>query len=435
MRAVDLIQKKKDNISLSQDEIKFLVEGFTKGEIPDYQMSAFLMACCFHPPVFKETMELTKAMLFSGEILDFSKISVPKVDKHSTGGVGDKTSLIIAPIVASLGIAVPMISGRGLGHTGGTLDKLEAIPGFNIHLTLDQFREYLSKIHVAMMGQTPEIAPADKKMYSLRDVTATVECIPLISASIMSKKLAEGTDGIVLDVKYGSGAFMQDFKEAKELATWLVKIGKTFKKRMVALVTDMNQPLGNKVGNSLEVEESIDVLKGEGPKDLTDLSLLLSGHMILLGKRAKNLKEGVEKAKKAIQSGEALSKFREMVKLQGGDERIVHSYHHLPQARHKAVMKAEKKGYISEINAKNIGKAACLLGCGREKVEDVVDPAVGFCFHKKVGDFVEKGETLLTIYYNDEKKRALADQELGNAYRFSLKRGTVKPLVRETIGL
>ncbi|HBQ20636.1 MAG: hypothetical protein A2Z91_07880 [Deltaproteobacteria bacterium GWA2_38_16] len=433
MRAVDIIYKKREGQALTQEEISFLVKGFTSNEIPDYQMSAFLMACFFNPPSFKEATYLTKSMLYSGKIFDFSTIPFPKVDKHSTGGVGDKTSLIIAPIVASYDVAVPMISGRGLGHTGGTLDKLESIPGFNVNLTFQEFEENLKNINVSMMGQTQEIAPADAKMYALRDVTATVECIPLITASIMSKKLAEGTDGLVLDVKFGDGAFIQDFKKACELAQWMVKIGKSFGKKVIALVTNMDQPLGNKVGNSLEVEESIDVLKGQGPKDLEELSLKLSGYMLLLGKVAKSLPEGIKLSQKAIENGKALAKFKTMVKTHGGDESVVDSFTCLPKAAYKQEFLASKNGFIQKIQAKDMGLAAALLGCGRNTITDTVDSSVGFTLHQKVGDKVQKGETLLTIYYNDEKKLAASMAKLNTAYAISQKRPRFQPLIRKVI--
>ncbi len=433
MRVVDLIHKKKQGEHLSQDEIRFLIQGFSKNEIPDYQMAAFLMAAYLKELSFEETLCFTKEMLHSGKSLDLSDISLPKIDKHSTGGVGDKTSLIVAPIVGSLGIVVPMVSGRSLGHTGGTLDKLEAIAGFNVNLSLKECHENLKKSGVAMMGQTPEMAPADKKMYALRDVTATVENVPLITASIMSKKLAEGTDGIVFDVKFGKGAFMTDFKSAKRLATYLLRVGKAFNKKMVALLTDMNQPLGLKIGNSLEVEESIDVLKGKGPEDLTELSFQLAAYMILLSGKCPSLKASQALVKKVIQNGDALKKWREIIVQQGGDPRVIEDFKFLPQAKFRDSLKSEKSGYIKKLDAKKIGVAASLLGAGRNRVEDAIDPAVGFTLHKKTGDFVERGEALLTLHYNNEKKRELAQHELEGVFLVSSKKKKPTPLIKEVI--
>lgn len=434
MRAVDIIQKKKEGRVLSKEELSFLVKGFTCNDIPDYQMSAFLMACCFKPLNFQETLHLTHAMLHSGKTFDFSDIPFKKIDKHSTGGVGDKTSLILAPIVACYDVAVPMISGRGLGHTGGTVDKLESIPGFKMNLSFEEFEHHLKTLHFAMMGQTQDIAPADAKMYALRDVTATIECIPLIAASIMSKKLAEGIDGLVLDVKFGSGAFMQKLKDATELAHWLVKIGESFGKKTMALVTDMNQPLGHKIGNSLEIEESIEVLKGQGPKDLVDLSLTLSGMMLTLGGVSRSLKEGITLSQKAIHSGQALQKFKELIKLQGGDERVIDSFRYLPSAKYTFEFLAPKSGFLNKINARNVGKAASLLGCGREKVTDAIDPSVGFILHKKVGDKVQKNDNLLTLRHNDEKKCAASMEELTQAFEIAPKKPKLTPLIQKVLG-
>ena len=434
MRAVDLIQKKKEGNPLTRDEIAFLIQGFTQNTIPDYQMSAFLMACCFRQPNFEETLLITREMLGSGKTVDLSHIPRMKIDKHSTGGVGDKTSLVITPLVASSGIVVPMVSGRSLGHTGGTLDKLESIPGFNVNLSLDEFKKLLAKSGMAMMGQTADLVPADKKMYALRDVTATIACIPLIAASIMSKKLAEGADGIVLDVKFGSGAFMKTIKEARELSAWLIKIAKAFHKKIIVLLTDMNQPLGNKVGNSLEVEEAIEVLQGGGPLDLKELSLELAAHMIFLGRGASSVKEALFKAKGLLENGTALEKFKEMVKQQGGDARIVENFAYLPKAKRQQPFQAQEEGTVLEAHAGQIGKAAAILGCGRFHMGDQVDPAAGFVLHKKVGSHVQKNEALLTIYYNDEKNIALVEKELYQAYRIGSRRGTGRPLIMEILG-
>lgn len=430
MRTIDIIQKKRAGDTLTQEEISFMVNGFTNNQIPDYQMSAFLMACYFKPPAFKETLFLTEAMLKSGKTFDFSDLPFPKIDKHSTGGVGDKTSLILAPIVACYDIYIPMISGRGLGHTGGTVDKLESISGLSMSLTLEKFRENLVKHHVAMMGQTQEIAPADAKIYALRDVTGTVECIPLITASIMSKKLAEGIDGLVLDVKFGHGAFMQKFKDAVELAQWMVKIGKAFNTKTVALLTDMNQPLGNKIGHSLEIDESMDVLKGNGPKDVTDLSLTLSAHMLRLGKVAKTVKEGYALSQKVIQNGKALEKFKNLIQSNGGS---LESLEKLPQASKEIDFLSEKSGFVSEIQARSIGIAASHMGCGRMTVQDTIDYGAGFILHKKVGDAVQKGEPLLTLKTNNEKTLSTVMAELRKAYSIEKRRPKPQPLVRKVI--
>ena len=434
MRAVDIIQKKKEGRVLSKEEISFLVKGFTHNNIPEYQMSAFLMACCFMPLNFQETLQFTHEMLHSGKTFDFSDIPFKKIDKHSTGGVGDKTSLILAPIVACYDIAVPMISGRGLGHTGGTVDKLESIPGFKMNLTFEEFQDNLKTLHFSMMGQTKDIAPADAKMYALRDVTATVECIPLIAASIMSKKLAEGIDGLVLDVKFGHGAFMQKLKDATELAKWLVKIGESSGKKTIALVTDMNQPLGNKIGNSLEIEETIEVLQGHGPKDLIDLSLTLSGTMLTLGGISRSVKEGVSLSQKAIHNGKALQKFKELIQRQGGDVRVIDSFSYLPSAKYTFEFLAPKAGFLAKINARNVGKAASVLGCGRETITDAIDPSVGFILHKKVGAKVQKKDILLTIRYNDEKKLAASMVELTQVFEITPKKPSSMPLIQKVLG-
>ncbi len=433
MRVFDLIQKKKEGKSLNQNEISYLVRGFTEGSIPDYQMSAYLMACYFRPPDFQETLFLTKEMLHSGQILDFSDIPHKKIDKHSTGGVGDKTSFIVAPIVASYPVAVPMIAGRGLGHTGGTLDKIESIPGFDVGLSIEQFQSAVKKNGLSMMGQTKELAPADAMMYALRDVTATVDCIPLIVASIMSKKLAAGTDGIVLDVKYGKGAFMRTFPSAKLLAKWLVKTGKLFGKKMVALVTDMNQPLGNKLGNSLEIEEAVEILRGEGPHDLKELSLALSAQMLCLGGVAKNFEKGVGLAKAAIQSGMALKKFEEMVGEQGGDVSALHTFKDLPKAQKRVEFFSRQKGYLHEMDARLLGNVVSMLGGGRHRIDEKIDHSVGVVLHKKVGDAVSQRESLLTLHYNDEKKRETAEGELIKAFVIKKEKVRARPLIRSVV--
>lgn len=404
MRIVDLIRRKRDGQELTREEISALVAGYTKGDIPDYQISSLLMAIVLKQMTRAELAALTEAMLHSGEVLDFSDLPARKVDKHSTGGVGDKTSLILAPIVASAGVFVPMISGRGLGHTGGTLDKLESIPGFNVNLSLPEFRRVLNESKCGLIGQTKEIAPADKKLYALRDVTGTVESPYLICASIMSKKLAEGIDGLVLDVKTGSGAFMKKKEDAVFLAELMVETGKRMNKRMVALITDMDQPLGKMVGNSMEIAECIEILHGGGAEDLRELSLQLSAWMLHIGERSKTVAEGYKLAAEEISSGRAATKFKEIIRLQGGDERVIEDATRLPQAKHKRDFTAAQDGFISSMDCERIGTACVVLGGGREKKEDSVDPAVGLVLHKKVGDEVAAGEPLCTVHYNSDQR-------------------------------
>jgi len=416
MRAVDLIRKKRDSGELSREEIEFLVSGYTRGDIPDYQMAAWLMAVWIRGMNRSELVALTEVMLYSGQVLAHTDIPGKKVDKHSTGGVGDKTSLILAPIVAAGGLTVPMISGRGLGHTGGTLDKLEAIPGFNVNLSLEEFRHVLRECGMALIGQTAEIAPADKKIYALRDVTSTVENIGLICASIMSKKLAEGIDALVLDVKTGSGAFMKKEEDSIRLAEVMVETGKRMGKKVVALITDMDEPLGRMAGHSNEVFESVEVLKGRGPADLRDLSLELSAWMFYLGERTKSVEEGRHLAERMVATGQALEKFREGIRLQGGDERVVDAPERLPQARFRAEVVSSVSGFITATNCEQFGTALAMLGGGREKKEDKIDHAVGLEFHKRIGDSVEKGEKLVTIYYNSDAKLAEAKTLIAGSY-------------------
>ena len=403
-RAIDVIRKKRDGVELSRGEIEGLVNAHTSGDIPDYQVSAWLMAVVLKGMTRPETAALTDAMLHSGEVLDLSSLAAKKVDKHSTGGVGDKTSLVLAPLAAAAGVAVPMISGRGLGHTGGTLDKLEAIPGFNVNLPVETFRRVLETCGCCMIGQTAEIAPADRKLYALRDVTGTVESPYLICASIMSKKLAEGIDALVLDVKTGSGAFMKSEKDASFLAELMVETGERMGKQVVALITDMDQPLGNMIGNALEVVECVDILRGAGPADLRELCLDLAGWMLHLGGAAKSVAEGKKQSESLISSGKALERFRQMIELQGGDPRVIDDPKRLPQAQHTTQTVSARAGYVSSMQCEQIGTACVILGGGREKKEDSVDPAVGIVLHKKVGDKVEAGEPLATIYYNAEAK-------------------------------
>ena len=409
-RAIDVIRKKRDGVELSRVEIEGLVNAYTKGEIPDYQVSAWLMAVVLKGMTRPETAALTDAMLHSGDVLDLSSLPLKKVDKHSTGGVGDKTSLVLAPLAAAAGVAVPMISGRGLGHTGGTLDKLESIPGFNVNLPVTEFRRVLEICGCAMIGQTTEIAPADRKLYALRDVTGTVESPYLICASIMSKKLAEGIDALVLDVKTGSGAFMKSEKDAVFLAELMVETGERMGKRMVALITDMDQPLGNMIGNALEVVEVLEVLRGGGPEDLQELCLETAGWMLHLGGVSKTVAEGKQHSVKLISSGKALEKFRQMVKLQGGDPRVIDDPNRLPQAKHTVQVSSAKSGFLAAMQCEQIGTACVILGGGRERKEDSVDPAVGIVLHKKVGDGVAAGEPIATIHYNAEAQAASARQ-------------------------
>lgn len=434
-RAIDVIRKKRDGAELSREEIEALVSTYTRGDIPDYQVSAWLMAVVLRGMSRPETAALTDAMLRSGEVLDMSALSEKKVDKHSTGGVGDKTSLVLAPLAAAAGVAVPMISGRGLGHTGGTLDKLEAIPGFNVNLSVGDFRRILETCGCAMIGQTAEIAPADRKLYALRDVTGTVESPYLICASIMSKKLAEGIDALVLDVKTGSGAFMKNEKDAAFLAELMVETGERMGKQVVALITDMNQPLGNMIGNALEVVEVIDVLRGGGPEDLRELCLQLAGWMLHLGGASKTVAEGKEISAQLISSGKAFERFRQMVELQGGDLRAIDDPQKLPKARHTIKVATEKAGYIADMQCEQIGTACVILGGGRERKEDSVDPSVGIVLHKKVDDRVDAGEPLATIHYNDEARAQRAKQLIAQSCEIAEKPNSHKrPLIYRVIG-
>jgi pyrimidine-nucleoside phosphorylase len=434
-RAIDVIRKKRDGGELSRFEIESLVAAYTEGSIPDYQVSAWLMAVVLRGMTRPETAALTDAMLRSGEVLDLSDIAAKKVDKHSTGGVGDKTSLVLAPLAAVAGVSVPMISGRGLGHTGGTLDKLEAIPGFNVNLPVPEFRRVLEKCGCAMIGQTAEIAPADRKLYALRDVTGTVESPYLICASIMSKKLAEGIDALVLDVKTGSGAFMKSEKDAAFLAELMVETGERMGKQVVALITDMDQPLGHMIGNALEVVEVVEILRGGGPQDLRDLCVELAGWMLHLGGVSKTVAEGKRESAKLIASGKALDRFRQMVELQGGDPRVIDDPKGLPQARYSEQVLSPRDGYVASLQCEQIGTACVILGGGRERKEDSVDPAVGIVLRKKVGDQVSAGEPLATIYYNSESRVARAQQLLRESCRISDSPPTeTRPLIHQVIG-
>jgi pyrimidine-nucleoside phosphorylase len=434
-RAIDVIRKKRDGVELSQAEIEGLVKAYTEGSIPDYQVSAWLMAVVLKEMTRPETAALTDAMLHSGDVLDLSSLPRRKVDKHSTGGVGDKTSLVLAPLAAAAGVAVPMISGRGLGHTGGTLDKLEAIPGFNVNLPVAEFRRVLEVCGCAMIGQTAEIAPADRKLYALRDVTGTVESPYLICASIMSKKLAEGIDALVLDVKTGSGAFMKSEKDAAFLAELMVETGERMGKQVVALITDMDQPLGNMIGNALEVVEVVEILRDAGPEDLRELCLELAGWMLHLGGVSKTVAEGKQESAKLISSGKALDRFRQMVELQGGDARIIDDVKRLPQARYTTQVASAKPGYLASMQCEQIGTACVILGGGRERKEDAVDPAVGIVLHKKVGDHVATGEAIATIYYNAEAQAVRARQLIEASCQVAeAPPATKQPLIHRVIG-
>lgn len=402
MRMVDIIEKKRDGQELTTAEINFFIEGYTKGEIPDYQASALAMAIYFQDMNDRERADLTRAMVESGDTIDLSAIDGVKVDKHSTGGVGDTTTLVLAPLVASLGVPVAKMSGRGLGHTGGTIDKLESIAGFHVELTREQFIDLVNRDKVAVIGQSGNLTPADKKLYALRDVTGTVNSIPLIASSIMSKKIAAGADAIVLDVKTGDGAFMKTQEDAEELAHAMVRIGNHVGRKTIAIISDMSQPLGFAIGNALEVKEAIETLQGKGPKDLTELVLTLGSQMVILAGKAKTSEEAKEMLLDAIHSGKALAKFKEFLANQGGDASIVDDLTKLPQAKYKIELPAEQSGYISRMVADEIGVASMILGAGRATKEDVIDLAVGLVLHKKVGDKVEEGESILTIYSNRE---------------------------------
>jgi pyrimidine-nucleoside phosphorylase len=434
LRPLDVIIKKRDGQELSAAEIEFFIQEYTRGEIPDYQASAWLMAVLLRGMTRIETASLTNAMLLSGETLGLSEFPAAKIDKHSTGGVGDKTSLVLAPLVAAAGVLVPMISGRGLGHTGGTLDKLESIPGFNVNLSSSEFKRVLGVCGCAMIGQTAEIAPADRKLYALRDVTGTVESPYLICASIMSKKLAEGIDALVLDVKTGSGAFMKREEDAAFLAQLMVETGKSMGKKVVALITDMNQPLGTHIGNALEVIEVVEVLRGGGPDDLRELCLDLAGWMLYLGGAAETPERGRADSARLIQSGAALEKFRNMVELQGGDPRVTDDQSLLPRAKFVAEVTATKSGFITKMDCYSIGVASVVLGGGRKKKEDSVDPSVGIVMHGKLGDRISASEPLCTIHYNSEAQAAEAAVLLQRSIEFGDGEPVKNPLIYRVIG-
>jgi len=402
MRMVDLINRKKNGEALTKEEIDFIVNGYTKGEIPDYQMSAFLMAVYFKGMNSEETANLTMAFVNSGEIADLSGIEGIKVDKHSSGGVGDKISIVVVPLVASVGVPVAKMSGRGLGHTGGTIDKLESIKGFRTDLSRDEFIANVNKYKMAIVGQSPNLTPADKKIYALRDVTGTVDSIPLIASSIMSKKIAAGSDAIVLDVKVGSGAFMKSFDEAKVLAETMVQIGKSLNKRTIAIITDMSEPLGHEVGNANEIKEAIDVLKGKGAEDETTVALTIASYMTILGGAFPDFDTAYREMEKIIKSGRAIEKLKELVRIQGGDPEFVDNPDKLPKARTSYCLKSKQRGYVTAINAEKIGIAAMLLGAGRKTKDDKIDFAAGITIMKKTGDRVEAGDTLCILHTNKD---------------------------------
>jgi pyrimidine-nucleoside phosphorylase len=429
VRAVDIIIRKRDGGSLTREEIQFAISGVTSGSIPDYQASALLMAIVLRGMSGDETAALTDAMVRSGVRVDLSDIPGTKVDKHSTGGVGDKTSLVLAPLAAACGVPVPMMSGRGLGHTGGTLDKLESIPGFRIGLSLADMRAALKKTGCAMIGQTAEIAPADKKLYALRDVTGTVESIPLISASIMSKKIAEGIDALVLDVKTGRGAFMKTEEDSRRLAESLVAIGNASGVKTEAVITGMNAPLGHAVGNALEVVECLEVLKGRGPQDLIDISLELTARMLVLGNVASDRADGVRRAKAAIASGEGLERFRAIIEFQGGDPQVVDDYGRLPSVAGRHVVGAPRSGYLTSLDAELVGRASVALGAGRDRVQDPVDPAVGITVVAKPGDQLRAGDPILELHYREPSKLQAAEALASRAAVIGDARPTLQPLI------
>lgn len=432
MRMYDIIQKKRDGGVLSDAEIRWVIEGYSKGEIPDYQVAALCMAIYFRGMNLEETTALTFAVRDSGEKLDFSDIHGLRADKHSTGGVGDKTSLVVAPIVASLGVKVAKMSGRGLGHTGGTIDKLEAIPGFKTDLPIAEFKRIVNEVGIAIVGQSAELAPADKLLYALRDVTATVDSLPLIVSSIMGKKLAADDDCIVLDVKTGSGSFMKTPEASRNLAEWMVEIGKRAGKRMRALITDMDRPLGYAIGNSLEVVEAIETLKGNGPADLTELCIALSAHILCLAEKgAYPVCE--EMARRAVADGSGLKMFADMVAAQGGNKEWILHPERFPTAKYSHEVKAREEGYIVGVDTESYGVASLLLGAGRNTKEDVIDPTAGIKLCKKTGDFVQKGETLAVLYSGRTDGFAASEERLCNATKFGKAAPETKPLILDVV--
>lgn len=433
MRMYDLIMKKRNGLCLAKEEIEFMIDGFTKGMIPDYQMSAMMMAIYFNGMEADETIALTMAMANTGEMLDLTKISGIKVDKHSTGGVGDKTSLALTPMVAALGVKVAKMSGRGLGHTGGTIDKLESFSGFSTEISIETFICNVNTIGIAIMGQTADLAPADKKIYGLRDVTATVDQMSLIASSIMSKKLASGADAIILDVKTGSGAFMKQEKDAFALANEMVTIGEGAGKHTIGIITDMDQPLGYAIGNSLEVIEAIETLKGNGPKDFVDLCLTLGSYMVVAAKKAETIEQAREMLIQTIENGSALEKFAEFIEAQGGNKQDVYDTTRLQKASIVVPFLSEKTGYVKHINCSEIGICSLILGGGRETKESTIDLSVGLMLHKKIGDYVQEKEPLAYIHGNDEQKIQQVILRLQKAYEFSQQKVVQEPLIKGII--
>ena len=438
MNIVELIRKKREGGTLNEEELRFLIAGYVEGRVPDYQMSAFFMACYFRGMSSDETLTFTNLMLHSGDIIDLSEIPGVKVDKHSTGGVGDKVSLILAPMVAACGVPVPMISGRGLGHTGGTLDKLESIPGFRTDLSIPEYKRVIRDIGLVMIGQTKEIAPADKKMYALRDVTATVECIPLIAGSIMSKKLAEGIDALVLDVKTGRGAFMQTYERSLELAKTLVGIGNGFGKETMGFITDMNQPLGVAIGNWLEVVESVECLRGavglnDASSDLMEVTYVLSGAMVYLGKKAKSIEEGIEKCRKAIENGSAYRKLLDLVRAQGGSVDAIENLERYPLPKFALEVKSNESGFIHAVDPFELGLTSISLGAGREKIDDLIDMKAGILLKKKTGDEVTIGDSLAVFYTDREEVLASARERIAKAFKFSFTKPESSPLILDLV--
>src|SRR5438477_6529962 len=434
MRTVDLIQRKRGGEELSPEEIEFLVNGYTNGEIPDYQVSSFLMAVYFSGMTDREVSRLTECMLHSGDTVDLSGIPGVKVDKHSTGGVGDKTSFIVAPLAAAAGAVVPMMSGRALGHTGGTLDKLESIPGLRTNLTPEEFRNQLAEIGLAFIGQTERLVPADRKLYALRDVTATVESIPLIASSIMSKKLAEGIDALVLDVKVGSGAFMKKQVDARRLAQTMVGIGRRMDKKVQALITDMNQPLGYAVGNALEIMEASQTLQNAGPADLTKLCLELAARMIHVGKKAPTLEEARLIAEERLVDGSGYKKLKQVVAAQGGNAQALDKFELLPNATGMREIASPRAGYVTSIDAEDIGVASNMIGAGREKKDDSIDPAVGIILEVKIGEKVDAGSVLCRLYYTKEDRVEEAADMVEDAFRISSQKPDERELILEVVG-
>ncbi|WP_411333324.1 pyrimidine-nucleoside phosphorylase [Metabacillus indicus] len=432
MRIVDLIEKKRDGKELTKEEISFIIKGYTNGDIPDYQVSALTMAIFFKGMTKEERANLTMEMVHSGDTIDLSKIEGIKVDKHSTGGVGDTTTLVLGPLVAAVGVPVAKMSGRGLGHTGGTIDKLEAVPGFHVEIENEEFIKLVNQNKIAVIGQSGNLTPADKKLYALRDVTATVDSIPLIASSIMSKKIAAGADAIVLDVKTGAGAFMKDLDDARELAQAMVEIGNAVGRKTMAVISDMSQPLGYAIGNALEIKEAIDTLKGEGPEDLHELCLTLGSYMVFLAEKASSLEEARSMLEEVIQNGKALETLKVFLEAQGGDGSVVDDPSKMPQAKYKVELPAKEDGYVSEIVADSVGVAAMWLGAGRATKESEIDLAVGLMLNKKIGEAVKKGDSLVTIYSNQEDVEQVK-AKLYESIKVSQQAVDAPPLVHDTV--